>query len=52
MKAIYYFKMLKNNDPATMRLTQEDVDPQSINNTYNNKDNFKLKYYLTLKSPN
>jgi hypothetical protein len=44
MKAISYYKMLKNNDPATMHLIQEDMDLQLINNTYNKKEIFKLKY--------
>jgi hypothetical protein len=46
MKAISYFKMLENNDATTTCLIQEDVDPQFINNTYNNKEIFKLKYDL------
>jgi len=48
MKTISYFKMLKNNDPATMRPIQEDMDPQLINNTYNDTEIFKLKYGSTV----
>jgi len=46
MKAISYFKMMNNNDPTTMCLIQEDMDPQLIHNTYNNKEIFKPKYDL------
>jgi hypothetical protein len=46
MKAISYFKMPENTNPATKHHIQEDVDPQLINNTYNKQRNLHAKYDL------